>query len=406
MKNLEIEEKLWQEVADLQLGSSHNENHLKRVVSTAMVLQEIYGGDVEIIRTAVILHDVGRVDTSFVGKDSALESVRRAGEILKRIGFPQEKNDLICQVISEHDQPDLRPATIEAKILKDADFLDGFGARGILRTLLWSGERGEPLGVTMHRLQVKMVERVKGLEFPESKKIAERQDQFVRLFLALLDEPVSLETEPLKGKYIIFEGTSGTGKETQARKLVDWLNSQGIKTRLVFEPTPDTKPVLAQWRDEVDDHLMEMFFYITDRRRIMSKEVMPALRAGEIAVSVRSRISTSVYETENAREEALASFLQTFVPDADLIFWMDIEDPTVAMERINKRHLELGEPLSKFEKTAKLKKDRDKYEEVLKGFKNVVRINGVSPAEEIHQEIVGVVAEKLNKERRLAITAS
>ena len=41
---------------------------------------------------------------------------------------------------------------------------------------------------------------------------------------------------PTPGKYIIIEGADGTGKSTQAERLVAYLNSQGIKTVLTQEP--------------------------------------------------------------------------------------------------------------------------------------------------------------------------
>lgn len=392
MRTLETEWILWQKVETLPKGPSHDKEHLERVISYGLALQKIHGGDPEIIKAAAIFHDLGRVDTKLRGKESALESAHLARPILEQAGFPEGKIDHVCQVIAEHDQPEVRPTTSEGRILKDADFLDGFGARGILRSLLWTGERGKPLEEALERLRVKMPARIAGLEFPESKKIARKQYRFVELFLSLLEQPVSLETEQLTGKYIVFEGTSGTGKETQARKLVEELEAKGVKVRLVFEPTPDTKPVLAKWREEVDDHLMELFFYIADRRRIMEKEVLPALRSGEIVVSVRSWISTLVYQTETKQEETLTSFLHTFVLDPDLILWVDVA-PEEALNRIGKRHRKTGEPFSKFEELEKLKLNRDKYRRALERFENVVRIDGAPSPEAVHQKVMRVLEQ-------------
>lgn len=381
-----------EKVGDLVKGPSHDWGHLDRVASFGLDLQKIYGGDPEVITMASYLHDLGRSEVGLIGKDSALQSVLLARPILEEIGIPEEKIDLVCQAIEEHDLPDVVPSTIEGEILKEADFLDGFGARGILRSLLWAGERGEDMEEVIKRLKEKMPKRIESLEFPESKKIAKGQYYFVEMFLSLLDQTPTIESERLTGKYIIFEGISGSGKETQARKLLEELELRDVKARIVFEPTLDAKLVLSKWRENVDDNMMELFFFIANRKRIMEGEILPALRAGEVVLSIRSRISTEVYQTKTDYELSLASFLQTFVPDADLILWFDLTSEE-ALTRITKRHDKTGESIGKFEKKAKLEVHRDKYKEILERYDNVIKINAVSSIESVHEEVVKTIKE-------------
>jgi uncharacterized protein len=392
MIRTETKGRLFQQIEEFLVSPSHDLGHLKRVASIGLTLQETHGGDPEVIMAASILHDLGRSEVKLIGKDSALESVRLARPILKEIGFSEEKIELVCQAIAEHDQADVRPTTIEGRILKEADFLDGFGARGILRSLLWSGERGENMEDIFHRFRVKMPKRIESLEFSESKSIARKQYYFVELFLSLLDQDPSLEREFLKGKYIIFEGISGSGKETQARKLLEELESRSIKARIVFEPTPDIKPVLIEWRKGVDDSLMELFLFVADRKRIMEGEILPALRAGEVVLGVRSKISTEVYQTETEYDLVFASFLQTFVPDPDLILWFDLSAEE-SVERILARSRKTGEARGKHEKMAKLKRHRSKYKMVLGRYENVVKIDAAPSIESIHKEIVRSMEE-------------
>jgi len=190
---MQIEQKLWREAEALLTSPSHDKDHSRRVISYGLALQKIYGGDPEIITAAGILHDLGRADPKYKGEESAVESVRRARPILEQVGLPRERIDIVCQVIVEHDQPGLSPSTVEGQILKEADFLDGFGARGILRSLVWSGERGESTDEALERLRVKMPARIASLQFPESKREAQRQYRFVEEFLSLLEEPAFLE---------------------------------------------------------------------------------------------------------------------------------------------------------------------------------------------------------------------
>lgn len=372
---------------------SHDLDHSIRVVEYATKLAKIYGGKREIIVPACLLHDLGRVKRDLHGRDQATESARMARSILARCGYGEEEIETITRVIAEHDQPDLSPTTLEGKILKDADFLDGFGARGILRATLWAGERGETEEEVVRRLKEKMWGRVKGLEFPESREAGLRLYRFVQFFLSLLDEKFVPDPAEIRGKYIVFEGISGSGKETQARRIFAYLQEKGIKARLVFEPSPDTKPILRKWQSEVDDRLMELLLFTADRRRIVQREVLPALEKGEMIVNVRSYISTLVYETETPSDEALVSFLHTFVPRYDLIFLLDIE-PSLAMRRIETRHEERGEPISKFEKLERLKRDRIKYKKVFGDLENVVVLDGEQSIEKIHREILRILKER------------
>lgn len=379
----EMGDRIIEESGEYLDSTSHDIGHLKRVSSTALKLQRLYGGDRQVIEAAAFLHDLGRTDTSLFGKDSALRSVELALPILQRIGFSEEKIETVCKAIAEHDQPELRPSTVEGRILKEADFLDGFGARGILRSLLWSGERGETTNDVLERLETKMPARIESLEFPESKEFARKQYYFVELFLSLLDETPNLEVEPLEGKYIIFEGISGTGKETQATKLVTELEERGIETELVFEPTPENKSILREWRKSVDDHLMELFFFISDRRKIVIERILPALKQGKTVIGIRSRISTDVYQTKNEKDMALSRFLHSFVPLPDAIFWLDIKDKNEALRRIEVR----GEERGKFERKAKLEKYSAKYREVLNKEKNVIPIDASKSIDEVSQQI-------------------
>lgn len=396
MPRFESEIQLRQRAAELLRSPTHGIEHVDQVIAFGESLLKKYGGDQDVFLAAAYLHDLARNNPSFIGGDGARESARLAEPILEEIGFPEERIDLICQVIAEHDQPDVETTSIEARILSEADFLAGFGPWGLLRSLVWSGERGEPLEETMRRLKEKMPARIDSLKFPESREYARRQYQFVRLFLAFLEQPVSLEAESLPGKYLVFEGTSGTGKETQAKLLVEELKKRGEDVALVFEPTPDSKPVLAQWRQEVDSHLMELFFYITDRAKIMERETLPALREGKTVVSVRSFVSTLVYETTDEKERALVHFLHALilgVPQPDGVIHLDVPG-NEAFARIQKRHQEQGEPLSKFEKLGKLEQDRVSYGEVLRDFENVVTIDGSPSRELVHQTVMKALAEK------------
>lgn len=59
-----------------------------------------------------------------------------------------------------------------------------------------------------------------------------------------------MELGHLRGEFICFTGIDGTGKSTQALKLVDALKSQGIKARYIYLRTPHfiSKPIMGLCR--------------------------------------------------------------------------------------------------------------------------------------------------------------
>jgi len=48
------------------------------------------------------------------------------------------------------------------------------------------------------------------------------------------------------GKLIVFEGVSGTGKETQAKLLQKYLAAHHIRSQIVFHPSPRLKEILSE----------------------------------------------------------------------------------------------------------------------------------------------------------------
>lgn len=192
----------------------------------------------------------------------------------------------------------------------------------------------------------------------------------------------------MRGKLIVFEGISGTGKETQARLLKEYLTSKGIVSHVVFHPTPDLKNVLNSWRKTRSiDHISEVYFLLADRSDRVRQVINPALSRGEWVISLRNSLSALVYQAKTAGERAwVTQEFSRFEPKADLLFFFDIT-PEAALARITKRHNETGEPLGKFETLEQLSQKRAAYQEVLKSIKHV-RLDVNQPIKTIHQTIL------------------
>src|SRR5258708_6962121 len=120
-----------QELGQLVLSASHSVNeHLLPVLGFARQLGAVHGADDDILTASVLKHDLGRNDEELNGTASAEASVWHAQILLTQIGFPAAKLATVLENIMDHDQPEVRPRHLEGRILKDADFLGGFGAAG------------------------------------------------------------------------------------------------------------------------------------------------------------------------------------------------------------------------------------------------------------------------------------
>jgi len=127
---------------------SHDWNHTERVYNLCMHIGKKEKADLDILKLAAILHDIGREleDKSNGGICHAEKGAILARELLKKHNLDNEKIDKILHCIESHRfRGNKIPQSKEAKILFDADKLDSIGAVGIGRAFLFAGEVGAKL---------------------------------------------------------------------------------------------------------------------------------------------------------------------------------------------------------------------------------------------------------------------
>ncbi len=195
-----------------------------------------------------------------------------------------------------------------------------------------------------------------------------------------------------RGKLIVFEGISGTGKETQAKLLQALLKKKSITSRIVYHPSPELKPLLSSWRRERKiDSATEVYLLMADRYDRVRQVIRPALEKGEWVICLRNWVSALVYQAQTEDERHwIAHEFSHFEPEPDYLFWFDIT-PKEAMARIKKRHEQTGEELGKFETIEHLTQKRSAYGHVMNHVASV-RIDAERTIEQIHDEILASVA--------------
>jgi dTMP kinase len=110
--------------------------------------------------------------------------------------------------------------------------------------------------------------------------------------------------ESLRGKFIVFDGTEGCGKSTQALLLRDRLVVQGFGAEnvlLVRDPgaTRIGEMIRAILLNPDHDEMgmrCEMLLYMAARAQMMHETILPALAAGKLVLSDRFVSSTLAYQ--------------------------------------------------------------------------------------------------------------
>jgi len=167
----------------------HARDHVLRVLKRCIRLGEKLDADMEVLITAVYLHDLGR--HYIADKIHGALSAQKAEPVLERIRFPQEKRDAVLHAIRVHDvsaSPEDR-TTLESKILYDADKIDTLGVVGVLRYIRhFYGKK--PIDYMIEDIDA----RWEGLTLPETRTLALQDYRYIKDYFARLKEELGTDS--------------------------------------------------------------------------------------------------------------------------------------------------------------------------------------------------------------------
>jgi dTMP kinase len=140
-------------------------------------------------------------------------------------------------------------------------------------------------------------------------------------------------------KYLVFEGTDGSGKTTVAERVFEALPEPKIFTK---EPGSPHIPLCMDIREEIlhnasqsKDPLMYAYLFAADTKIHMERVVKPALKNGKWVVSDRSVMSDFAYrprDGNNIRQENFDNFMRQH----PMVFMVDVPDK-IASQRMKSR---------------------------------------------------------------------
>jgi dTMP kinase len=101
--------------------------------------------------------------------------------------------------------------------------------------------------------------------------------------------------------FFSIDGIDGTGKSTQMRLLVDWLQQQGHEVVECRDPGSTgmgeaVRRILLDHHDFEIHRRSEMLLYMAARAQLVEEVIRPALAAGKTVVSDRFLVANVVYQ--------------------------------------------------------------------------------------------------------------
>lgn len=188
---------------------AHDFHHLMRVYKNAKRIGRREGTNMDILLPAVLLHDlVVYPKGSTKSSKSSDESADLAENILQSYDYPQDQINQICYCIRAHSYSKrVVPASLEGRILQDADRLDALGAIGIARTFSVGGSENrifynpndpfcrsdrdlDDMQWTLDHFQTKLLKLEDFMHTQTAKKIAKERTRFMKLFIRQLQKEI------------------------------------------------------------------------------------------------------------------------------------------------------------------------------------------------------------------------
>ena len=213
-----------------------------------------------------------------------------------------------------------------------------------------------------------------------------------------------------RGLFITLEGLDGSGKTTQIKRLAAWMENRGLQLVITRQPggtaTGDRiRELLLDSRSTGLAPIAEMALMFAVRAQAIAEVIQPALDAGKIVLCDRFTDSTEAYQGGGRQlGSQLVLDLHRLVcgnlqPGLTLLLLPSFDASLARARRRNTRdEAQSGKDENRFEQEQDAFHRRvwEKYREIAaREPDRVVLIEGDLGIDEIHEQIVETVAERL-----------
>ncbi|AYB40448.1 dTMP kinase [Brevibacillus laterosporus] len=207
------------------------------------------------------------------------------------------------------------------------------------------------------------------------------------------------------GMFISLEGGDGAGKSTAIALLEKRVTEQGLAVLVTREPggvdiAEQIREVILNRENTKMDGRTEALLYAAARRQHLVEKVIPALEQGKIVLCDRFIDSSLAYQgvARGLPTDEIFAINQFAIQDRmpDLTFYLDVS-PEVGLARIEANSSREKNRLD-LEKVSFHTRVREGYELLITKFpERIVRINADQPIEQVVDEMLTIMQEKIKK---------
>lgn len=173
----------------LEPAGAHGFDHVERVTALCEQIGQEEHADMGILIPAALLHDIARPLEKTQGIPHEQEGARIAEKFLRSLPYTGGSIPAIAHAIRAHRfRSTEEPATLEARILSDADKLDALGAVGIARTFMRAGEHHGTMDDAVCHFHEKLLTLSDRMHTDTARKIAGERHALLSRYLAALNK--------------------------------------------------------------------------------------------------------------------------------------------------------------------------------------------------------------------------
>jgi dTMP kinase len=141
------------------------------------------------------------------------------------------------------------------------------------------------------------------------------------------ERPPGIEGDELPGRLVVIEGTDNVGRSTHITLLTEWLESRGyavVSTGLRRSELAGRGIELAKKGNTLDTLTLNLL-YATDFSDRLERQIVPALRAGMVALVDRYIFSLIARALVRGLEREWVESLFGFALVPDVVVYLDID---------------------------------------------------------------------------------
>ncbi len=206
----------------------------------------------------------------------------------------------------------------------------------------------------------------------------------------------------MRSLFIVIEGIDGSGKTTQADRLLSYFQNRGEQALLSPEPTDGLIGKLIRASLQTDlfpypdpqhfDAQMGYLFAADRHYHLYNPQtgVFAQLKQQCHVIATRYYFSSLAYNCHTEANWSFVSRLNQEFPNPDLLIYLDLP-VDIALKRIGDRQRSQGEenPVECYEKAEKLTQVHQNYQRIFKDYADEqCWLDARLSADEIHQKII------------------